>query len=184
MPLVETLTLLASLGSALQTLRNRDDKPGAKDESSAGLLLSYEYVKTSQEAAVRANDAVEGQLHTLLVVSGAVTTAFVVISAGLVEGLSAASPLLIVALALFGLGALATALLSIAGQPSLITTAEVQAKQATLSEWEFLHEVLTLATVKERLNHRLVATKGLVLHLLYVCFAAQVILLSVWVLDA
>ena len=183
MPLIETLTLLASLGSALQALRARDDKQGARDETSAGLLLSYEYVKTSQEAAVRANDAIDGRLHTQLFVSGAVVTAFVATGAGLVEGVSAASPLLIAALSLLGLSALATALLPIFGQPALISVAEVQAKQASLSEWEYLHEILTLAAVKERLNSRLVATKSLVLDLPCICFVAQVILLSVWVLD-
>jgi hypothetical protein len=183
MPLVETLTLLASLGSALQTLRGRDDKPAGKDESSAGLLLSYEYVKSSQEAALNADRDLNGRLHTLLLVSGAVVAGFVVLGSGLVEGVSATSPLLIAALVLLGLAALATTLARTLATPSLISAAEVQTRQAMLSEWEFLRDVLSLATAAERINRRALAAKGLVLEGLCLSFVAQVILLSVWVLD-
>src|SRR6187401_556617 len=159
MPLVETLTLLASVGSALQALRGREDRPGGKDETSAGLLLSYEYVKGSQEAALSADKDLNGRLHALLLVSGAIVAGFVVLGAGLVEGLSATSPLLIASLVLLGLGALATALARTLVTPSLISVAEVQAKQATLSEWEFLRDVLSSAAAKERINSGRIAAK-------------------------
>jgi F0F1-type ATP synthase assembly protein I len=184
MPLVETLTLLASLSSAVQALRGKEDRPAGRDETSAGLLLSYEYVKASQDAAIRANELVDGRLHTLLLVSGAVVAGFVVLGASLLEDVALTSPLLIVTLVLLGFGALATAVTRSLTTPSLISAAEAQARQTAVSEWEFLREILTLAAVKERANRRLIATKGLVLELLCLSFAAQVILLSVWVLDA
>ena len=60
----------------------------------------------------------------------------------------------------------------------------MQAKQAAFSEWDFLRDVLSLVATTERVNRRALAAKGLVLEALYLVFAAQVILLSAWVLAA
>jgi hypothetical protein len=181
LPLIETLTLLASLGSALQTLRTGravEEQNESKEDGSTGLLLSYEYAKASQESAIRADDSITGRMQVLLLVSGTVIASVSAIGAGFVDGIGAGSPLFIAALALLGVVAIAAAL-AVTVRPALIAL-----NDGVAGEWEFLRGVLGRAAQLERSNLRLIATKSAALALLYACFAAQVLLLAVWVLEA
>ena len=186
MPLVETLTLLASLSSALQSLRAArtvDEKVEPKDGGSAGLLLGYEFVKSSQEWAQRANDAVEARLHGLLISSAVVAAIVTALAAGFVEGASARSPLLIVGLALLCFIALAASMARVLGRLALISAEAVLLRQASALEWEFMRSMLAEASQNERRNRRVIATKEQALGLLLLAFVAEVVLLSLWALS-
>ena len=186
MPLIETLTLLASLGSALQTLRTGravEEQNEGKDAGSTGLLLSYEHVKTSQDATMRADDSVTGRLQLLLLVSGAVVAAVCAVGAGFADDADAGSPLFIAALILFGVVALAAAFAVVARLES-VAVEGVIARQSVLGDLDFLREMLAQGVRLERSNRRLIASKSTALGVACLCFAAQVVLLAVWVLEA
>jgi hypothetical protein len=181
LPLVETLTLLASLGSALQTLRGGkqgDDKSSGKDEASAALLLSYDNVKSSQDVALRQDEVATGRMQTLLLVSGAVAAGVVVFS----DGAALGSALLIAALVLLGVVAVLAALAAVS-KPALLTIDDLISRQVTLPEWEYLRSVLAESARYERTNRRLLTSKATALAIGCLCFAAQVILLAAWAIE-
>lgn len=181
MPLIETLTLLASLGSALQGIRTNKPEERAVNTNgtSTTLLLSYEYVKTSQDRASQENASLNGRLQTMLIAAGAIVAGASVLApeAGEVD-----SPFYIAALVVFGVIALMVGLL-VTARPLFITAQDVVSGQAAQGEVEFLRDMLAEAGRFERDNRKLMAMKAALLGVLYVCFAVLSILLGVWAVE-
>ncbi|MGE3774896.1 MAG: hypothetical protein AB7I32_18375 [Gammaproteobacteria bacterium] len=185
MPLIETISLLATLAGAVQGMRQKSspDAPSVATEAAeaSGVVLAYDLAKTQYESSVERLQSTDRQI-TLVASLTAMLTLLAVVGVRAIESEADLG-------SGFLMGALVLMLVVVAGAVLLrtITAARVISARALLDRTDtplqLMEDYARLAAGTAELNDAAARTRALGADLLLICAAVEAVLLSVWVLT-
>jgi hypothetical protein len=188
MHFMEAATLLTAISNAYQVLRaNRpvtDTPQTMSEETSPTLILAYDFVRASEEAASRRLESANSRLQALFILAALITIAVPALAAAFAAGPDFASPALITALILFAVITIVTVVAAASGRPLRISAGNVLEDHLGKSEWQFMRDMLNYASRNEAHNLGLISASLRAGALAALLIAVEVVLLVAWLAAA
>ena len=187
MPLIETVSLITALASALQTLRSgrpANESPlGADASDASAVVLAYDFTKAAYDSALQRIDSVNRHLNALAAAACVVTLTTVLVAKAVNSEVNADSPLLIAALVLFMIIAAGSVLARwVSVVKHVLGYPELGGRQARPLV-ELMEDFIRLAAPCTAHNERVLSFRIFAGDLLMVCLAVNVLLLALWALS-
>jgi hypothetical protein len=187
MPLIETVSLITALASAIQTLRSgrpANEAPlGADAADASAVVLAYDFAKAAYDSALQRIDMSNRYLNILGTTACVVTLTAVLVVKATNSDAGADSPLLIAALALFMVVAIGPVLVRGLSVLRLVSDYPALGGRQAQPLVELMEDFIRLAVPCTAHNERVLRFRTFAADLLMVCSAVSVLLLALWALS-
>ena len=183
MPLIEALSALATLLGTYQVVRG--NKPSGEpvapgDFAAPGLLLAYEFARGAAEESARRLESVRSRLMYVAAFAGLAVLAAAAIAGLGDEPVDLDSALFLVALGL-ACSVMVVSMLARTLDPSVAPARAVYEKHLSEPDAGMLESMLAHVQEAQERSEAVVSAAGVALFGLSVLFAAEVVLLAVWI---
>ena len=183
MPLIEAISALATLLGTYQVVRGNKQpgEPAApSDLAASGLVLAYEFARSSAEESARRLDSIRSRLGYLAAFAGLAVLAGAAIASFGDEPVDLDSALFLVAIGLT-CAVVTVAVVVRAMGPSVESARAVYEKHLAEPDAGMLTAMLGHVQDEQERTEGVVSTGRLALFGVSVLFAAEVVLLAVWI---
>jgi len=182
-PLIEALSALATLFSTYQVVRGgkpSTEPAGTPDLAAPGLVLAYEFARNAAEDSNQRLEAVRSRLKFLTGFAGLVVVGAVAVASFGDEPVDLESALFVAGLA-FATGAIVPAMLVLAVGGAVSPARDVYEKHLAQPDAAMLEAMLAYVQAANERTDALLAINKAALLGLSLLFAAEVIVLAVWI---
>jgi len=187
MPLIETVSLLTTLASAIQVLRSNkpgDPAPAASEAVEAsGVVFGYDLARTHYESSVRRLDSSAGHFTLLAASTALATLASVLMVRAVNDEADLGSALIWASLVMTVAVVVGAVLVRALTSAQLISTRLALARQSIDAPLQLMEDYVRLAVSHADRNERSLSVRSLAGDLLLLCAAANVVILSIWALS-
>jgi hypothetical protein len=187
MPLIETVSLITALASALQTLRSgrpANESPlGADASDASAVVLAYDSAKAAYDSALQRIDMANRHLNILAGAACVVTLTTVLVVKATNSEVNADSPLLIAALVLSMVVAISPVLARGVSVVKLVSGYPALGGRQAKPLVELMDDFIRLAAPCTAHNERVLRFRNFAADVLMVCLAVNVLLLALWALS-